>query len=287
MLYIIQTRDAFEGRLRSMAGLEYVVSHDPSDNGSRHENSGVWVIRKQNRRKRQGQADEIIPLSSYFVVGENIYMAPTVRNVLNSRLLSTVTSLNKLYSIAATLPLFSPASGHTYFPPSTKVTAGTGDKSIQTSREGTPLPGSQASVKGPKAPGPSGRTPSSEAQNANLLADSLRLSLRYGTEYMDENTLSGEPGSFVIQRSRPVQGTLTEQLTKPDGGAARAASTQPPLQSTNTKSRGILAPAPLKTEMSPDPILKGVRSGEKTPITPIFRDKKGRKKSKVAVATPK
>lgn len=69
-----------------MQGLEYMVTHDPSDNGQTIENSGVWVIRKQNRRKRQGSDDDVIPISSYFVVGENIYMAPSVSNVLGSRL---------------------------------------------------------------------------------------------------------------------------------------------------------------------------------------------------------
>ena len=86
MYHILQTREAFEGRLRSMAGLEYSVVGDPSKNGTQPENSGVWVIRKQNRRKRQGFDDEITPISSYFVIGENIYMAPSVANVLQSRM---------------------------------------------------------------------------------------------------------------------------------------------------------------------------------------------------------
>lgn len=86
LFYLIQTREAFEGRLKTMQGLEYMVAHDPSDNGHMVENSGVWVIRKQNRRKRQGSDDDIVPISSYFVVGENIYMAPSVGNVLGSRL---------------------------------------------------------------------------------------------------------------------------------------------------------------------------------------------------------
>lgn len=86
LYYLIQTREAFEGRLKTMQGLEYMVSHDPSDNGRLVENSGVWVIRKQIRRKRPIGNDEITPISSYFVVGENIYMAPSVGNVLGSRL---------------------------------------------------------------------------------------------------------------------------------------------------------------------------------------------------------
>lgn len=86
MFYIIQTREAFEGRLRTMQGLEFMVTHDPSDNGTKIENSGVWVIRKQTRRKRQGLHDDITPISSYYVVGINVYMAPSVGNIVGSRM---------------------------------------------------------------------------------------------------------------------------------------------------------------------------------------------------------
>lgn len=86
LFYLVQTREAFEGRLRTMQGLEFMVSQDPSDNGQKVDHNGVWVIKKQNRRKRQGMDDEITPISSYFVVGENIYMAPSIGNVLESRL---------------------------------------------------------------------------------------------------------------------------------------------------------------------------------------------------------
>ena len=86
MYYIIQTREAFEGRLRTMQGLEFMVTHDPSENDTKHDHSGIWVIRKQNRRKRQGAQDEITGISSYYVVGDNVYMAPSVGNILGSRL---------------------------------------------------------------------------------------------------------------------------------------------------------------------------------------------------------
>ena len=88
MYYAIQTREAFEGRLRTMQGLEFVVTQDPSENDTKQNHSGVWVIRKQVRRKVPGQADEITPVQSYFVVGENVYVAPSIESVLKSRLVS-------------------------------------------------------------------------------------------------------------------------------------------------------------------------------------------------------
>ena len=75
-----------------MQGLEFIVSADPSDNGRKIENSGVWVIRKQIRRKRPGVEDEILPINSYFVVGENVYMAPSVGSILNNRMVRCVTN---------------------------------------------------------------------------------------------------------------------------------------------------------------------------------------------------
>jgi mediator of RNA polymerase II transcription subunit 6 len=81
-MYLVQTREAFEGRLKTMTGLEFMVAQEPADmvNGT-----GVWVIRKQHRQLRQGQEPVLTLLSTYFVVGENIYMAPSVGDILSSR----------------------------------------------------------------------------------------------------------------------------------------------------------------------------------------------------------
>lgn len=87
MMHIIATREAFEGRLKTMSGLEYIVAQEPAEMAP-GTGTGVWVIRKQTRRKRQGQEDEITVHSTYFVVGDNIYMAPAVGDVIGSRLVS-------------------------------------------------------------------------------------------------------------------------------------------------------------------------------------------------------
>jgi mediator of RNA polymerase II transcription subunit 6 len=73
-----------------MSGLEFVVSYDPlqaaahSDTRFAHEPSNVWVIRKQNRR-----GDEVTVISTYFVVGDCIYMAPSVASVVGNRIVSS------------------------------------------------------------------------------------------------------------------------------------------------------------------------------------------------------
>lgn len=108
MLHLIQTREAFESRLRTMQGLEFMVAHEPSpapvpapEGADANANdglvepgtgtgtgTGIWVVRKQLRRKVPGAEDEVTVLACYFVVGENIYMSPSVANVLGSRLVS-------------------------------------------------------------------------------------------------------------------------------------------------------------------------------------------------------
>lgn len=94
MSQYLATRELFESRLREMSGLEFIVAQEPAETGPGM-GTGVWVINKQTRRKRpptnpvrpeDGPPDEIIVHSTYFVVGENIYMAPTLADVISSRI---------------------------------------------------------------------------------------------------------------------------------------------------------------------------------------------------------
>ena len=95
----MQTREAFENRLRTMQGVEFMVAYEPKPPAEQAvsgapppaggDYSGIWVIRKQNRRKQQGYEDEVTVLSTYFLVGENVYMAPSVANVIGSRLVKS------------------------------------------------------------------------------------------------------------------------------------------------------------------------------------------------------
>ncbi|KAL8708177.1 MAG: hypothetical protein Q9220_006938 [cf. Caloplaca sp. 1 TL-2023] len=266
LFYLIQTREAFEGRLRTMQGLEFMVAHDPSENGSRVENSGVWVICKQNRRKKVGVEDEVIPISSYYVVGENIYMAPTLGNILTSRVLSTVHSLNKAVASASGLPDFTPALGHTYNNGVPKATASAANTQMsQTSKESTPMPGTQESTSTkPLASTSAGKY---SFDSSRMLEESLNLSLRYGHEYMDENPLTGEPGAFIITKTRDAQQPSSQPKTKP-------------VQKPSAK-----APTPqIRTDL-PEAKVKDVLGAEKSPTSPAVKEKKARRKSRPAGST--
>ena len=116
MLHIIQTREAFEDRLRTMQGLEFMVAYEPKQpteqvaGVAEVHDSGVWVIRKQIRRKRQGYEDEVTVLSFYFVIGENIYMSPSVANVIGSRLVRNLSSHLQLIDLTLKAILSYPLS---------------------------------------------------------------------------------------------------------------------------------------------------------------------------------
>ncbi len=84
---VVATRETFEARLKSMAGLEFMVAQEPAETGP-GAGTGVWVIRKQIRRKRPAEEDEIQVLQTYFVVGDNIYMAPLLSDIIGNRMVS-------------------------------------------------------------------------------------------------------------------------------------------------------------------------------------------------------
>jgi mediator of RNA polymerase II transcription subunit 6 len=207
-----------------MQGLEFVVAAEPSAGAN---DNGVFVIRKQRRRKGAGRNgdDEIIPLANYFVIGENIYMAPSVGDVLGTRMLSSLSSLTKFFSTASSLPIFNPSSGHTYYPPvalNPTTAGGPPQASVQASKESTPMPGSLATDSQPASqvlPGSQpGKTTASADRSqlfeARSLEHSFALSLRYGGEYMDEAPLAGEPGSFILSASQGKPRTDGVQAAK-------------------------------------------------------------------------
>lgn len=87
MLQVVQTRENMEAFLKTMAGLEFMVAQAPAEMAP-GTGTGVWVIRKQTRKKRPGEEDEITVHNTYYVCNDHIYMAPTVADVLGSRMAS-------------------------------------------------------------------------------------------------------------------------------------------------------------------------------------------------------
>ena len=90
MYYLIKTREDFEAGLRSMRGrgIEFMVAQEPAETGPGM-GTGVWVINKQKKRddgEDRGPEDEMQVLETYFLVNENIYMSPSLADVLSARM---------------------------------------------------------------------------------------------------------------------------------------------------------------------------------------------------------
>ncbi|KAJ5921512.1 hypothetical protein N7466_009838 [Penicillium verhagenii] len=256
----VETREAFEGRLKTMSGLEFIVAYDPlqaaaqSDTRFAHEPSNVWVIRKQNRRKRNGMDDEVVVISTYFLVGDCIYMAPSVASVVGNRIvrsccpasfklplrasrltlhsfysqLSAVTSLSRLMKTASTLPTFTPSYGHTYLPPMARATE-SGAQASQQSKENTPMPeAAPPSTSDTQATSRAGlgiSNTNSSYHDTRSLAESFSLFTKYGDEFMDETPLVGEPGSFIMSRVGNENDRATKNAAAPKSSLGVTANT--------------------------------------------------------------
>ncbi|KAH8689575.1 putative RNA polymerase II transcription mediator complex subunit [Talaromyces proteolyticus] len=218
--HFLETREVFEGRLKTMQGLEFMVTYDPlqdaaqSDTEFAHPPSNIWVIRKQQRQKRPGMEDDVVVLSTYYIVGDSVYMAPSVSSIVGNRILSAVTSLTKLLTVASPLPIFTPSYGHMYMPPGPKALDGSQTSSQSQSqsqlqsKEFTPVPDSQGSTKPPLTSATNVKDTS--YQDTRNLMEAMNLLSKYGDEFMDETPLSGEPGSFILTKANEPAGSTRQ-----------------------------------------------------------------------------
>ncbi|OJD24242.1 hypothetical protein ACJ73_04402 [Blastomyces percursus] len=319
----IETREAFEGRLKTMQGLEFMVVHDPLQEAAaaaaggkqqrkQQEVSNIWVIRKQMRKKRTGMGsgaaggdDEIQVLATYFVVGDSVFMAPSVLKVVGSRMLSTVTSLTRALSVASPLPIFSPSYGHTYMPPVPKSLEASRpgvQQSGQQSIANTPMPDASSQSKGGSVLSATGSTQqpsasafplassSSTTQDSRSFVEAFNLLSRYGDEYMDDAPLLGEPGSFIIGKTsteplvvgmrQPMRSKVSKAPTPAPSAGARPGGNKP---GTPAATGAAAAPPAIKTDAATLGAGKAGRGGEKSPTTPGGgKERLKRRKSKIS-----
>ncbi|KAL6402263.1 Mediator of RNA polymerase II transcription subunit 6 [Ilyonectria robusta] len=205
MYHFIQTREAFEARLKTMSGLEFIVGEEPAEMAP-GTGTGVWIIRKQTRRKLYADEDEVTVHASYFVVGENIYMAPTLGDILASRIMTISSAIAKALPAAESVRKWRPSLGHVYqLPPNQPSTR----QKVQDSKEATPIPDET----GKTAPA---AQKNDELSLERLAEESLMTHMKYGGEYVDENPITGRPGEFHLSSTgRKV--VPPPQLAKEEG----------------------------------------------------------------------
>ncbi|KAK4093529.1 hypothetical protein Purlil1_1863 [Purpureocillium lilacinum] len=196
MYHYIQTREAFEGRLKTMSGLEFIVGEEPAETGPGM-GTGVWVIRKQTRKKQYQEEDEITVHASFLVVGENIYMAPTLADILASRIMTISSAIAKALPEAENARKWRPSTGNVYYLPGSQ---GQARSKGQTSTVATPMPDSQIS----QPSQPSHLKPAPAPQKHDELSleraseEAFLIHMRHGGEYIDENPITGRPGEFHL-----------------------------------------------------------------------------------------
>ena len=122
----------------------------------------------------------------------------------------------------------------------------------------------------------------SHNSDSRLLYESFNLAQRYGTEYMDENPLQGEPGSFVFSSTNEhLRARHNEQAAKAAAAAAAASNRAGESQSASAVSTPLsIADVRLtgqkggKTDtgqaaVTSAPLPKPKRKKSKAPISPI------------------
>ena len=192
------------------------------------------------------------------------------------------------------MPTFTPAIGHSYLPPSSKKSnSNISLPPTQSSKEASPMPGISTPLPATQETSISSKGQSSsplksdvDYQSLQMLIDSYNLSLRYANEYMDENPLVGEPGSFRLTKSH--DSTLTSSMSTNKSSQPLSVPAPTPVP---TPDKGASTPEERADDLS-GPVRKPTKGPEKNPPSAgIKKEKKERRKSKAAGAgdtiTPK
>ncbi|KAK6540012.1 Mediator of RNA polymerase II transcription subunit 6 [Orbilia ellipsospora] len=196
--HLIHNRVQFEGRLKSMVGVEFIVAaEDPANS--------IWVIKKQMRRS----PTDAQVLDVYFVIGENIYMAPTIHGVMTSRLLSATSAISKAQELSSSLAHFSPESGYTYFPPQPSQSSQSASVNTSFSQSSSVPPSSAQSSIPPPPPSTLSNVPPSSvdltiARESHNMQSSLNASLRFSNApggYLDDNPIT-DPQQLMMGSSQ-------------------------------------------------------------------------------------
>ncbi|KAJ2906594.1 uncharacterized protein MKZ38_000849 [Zalerion maritima] len=284
---VLATRELFEARLRSMSGLEYMVSEAPKDPMW---GTGVWVINKQTRTKVPGDPDgEVTVNATYFLVGIHIYQAPTLGDILASRVAAMSYHLSKTISPAAQAIKWTPATGHFYHRPEPQQ--GSSQQQQDKPRRMDQTYGALAKPPAAQDSMPDPLTTSATAgisdPPSRFIEETLATHMRYGGEYMDENPILGQPGSFHLASTGRVD-------PKPMGG--KNGSNLPllgPITTSGVSGLGTLGGAGKKGTDGKDKEASatavgsggGTGSAAKTPKTPGGGAPKAKRRKSTKITT--
>jgi mediator of RNA polymerase II transcription subunit 6 len=173
---------------------------------------------------------------------------------------------------------WSPANGHSYFPPSYEAAK----PAPTASRIGSPTlaPANLESSQDAAAPQPTDAAETTTDFSDALFMQSLMLTNRYGDEYMDENPLKGEPGAFVFTNTKNAvdeRNKAQEQTAQP--------SSQPTALTLDTRPPSVapsVAPTP-KGAATPAPTEAHSRKGS---VAALPKEKRRERRKSKGLASP-
>lgn len=239
-MQLLNDRPTYEAELRKYnTGLQFIVAGEPKAEGQ------PWLIQRQHKvENRESGNPETVAEGNYYTQGTRLLMAPSLLDVVQARLLTVSTRMQQMAELSKNMSHWSPATGHTYMPPS----YGPAKAAATASRIGSPTlaptdPDTSASQSQPKdATAAIDPTASTTQFSDDLFMHSLNLTHAYGDEYMDENPLLGEPGAFVFTNSK----SHVDARNKAQEQASQASQTSQNTNKIDTRSTSV-APSVVAT----------------------------------------
>lgn len=173
------------------------------------------------------------------------------------------------------LAFFSPSRGHSYSPPVRKLGKPARTGLSQRSKESSLAPGSQ-NPNASQSSSADGR--GTVIDDAQTLLEAMRMTMKYGREYMDELPLVGEPGNFRVSKQREALGAPSTSSIQ----ASRIMSQ--PGDKTPTPATAQSPPPRLQTDIPTVDSKRSAKSSDRSPESAGGPSKPRRRKSKVASA---
>ncbi|OAL55604.1 hypothetical protein IQ07DRAFT_583069 [Pyrenochaeta sp. DS3sAY3a] len=296
---VMNDRKLWDERLRrETQGTQFMIVGEPQADGQ------PWVLQRHNKvRADDGKKIDTHVEGTWYFQGTRVLMAPSLLDVVQSRLLSVATRMQQLAEISKGMTHWTPATGYSYFAPSHADDAA----KAASSRIGSPTlaptdPDAATSTsqsQGAAATSAQANDPLASTTDFSdaLFLQSLAMTNAYGDEFMDENPLKGEPGAFVFENTRSA--VETRNKAQQEQAASQASSSSQPTTTTTTTA---VAGVPLKLETQPPSVVPsavGTPRGIATPggveahsrknsvaAVPLKKGKKDRRKSQGGLASP-
>ncbi|KAF1926606.1 uncharacterized protein M421DRAFT_6878 [Didymella exigua CBS 183.55] len=278
-MQILGERAAYESELRKYnTGLQYIVAGEPKGDGQ------PWLMQRQRKVRNDdtGRVDTVAE-GNFYTQGTRLLMAPSMLDVVQARLLAVSTRMQQMAELSKNMSHWSPATGHTYYPPSYEFPKA----ETNASRVGSPTlaptePDASASQSQTKdAATAIDSSASTTTFNDAFFLRSLELTHQYGDEYMDENPLLGEPGAFVFANSKSHVDARNKAQEQASQASQAQAVTKTDTQPTSVAPSAAATPKGIATPLALDgPSRKGSVAG-----LPNVEKKKRRKSKGLASPT--